>query len=418
MSATTKKSIMQGTAILAVVGIICKLIGVFFRIPLTKMVGDSGMAIYEAVYPTYSLLLTISSAGIPVAVSRMVSHCVNRNDPRNAKRIFQVALTSLAILGFAAMAIMVVFRGTLSWWVKDGAGEATLGFVMIAPSVLIVCVMSAFRGFLQGQQKMAPTAMSQLIEQVAKVSISLPLASLGMKMGPQIGLPPYAAGATFALLGISIGEGFALVYMGYKFYQNRKEFARIEQNPEEEPLTAKLIAWRLFVVALPITAGACIVPLSSFIDSGMIRGLLMQAGFSHDFARDTYGRYAGIVITYINVPTALAIAVTMATVPAISAGVSRKDYAYVKEQSHLGLRYAFIIGLPCAVGMSLLAEPLIRLFFNNENVWQTANMLRLSAFTIIFFTVVQTTSSILQGLRKQRIPMYTLMAGVVVKIVL
>lgn len=416
MASQTKKSIMQGTMTLAVVGLICKIIGVFFRIPLSKLLGDGGLGIYEMVYPTYSLLLTVSSAGIPVAVSRMVSHSVNRNDPRNAKRIFWVALSALLVLGFIAMVVMTVFRGVFASWVKDS--QTVVGFAMIAPSVLIVCVMSAFRGFLQGQQDMKPTAMSQLIEQVGKVAVSLPLAAVGMKFGDRLNLPPYAAGATLALLGISISEAMALLYMYIQYSKNKKVFNQIVQDPLEEPLTVKLIAWRLLAVALPITIGACIVPLSSFIDSGMIKGLLVKAGFTADFARETYGRYSGIVITYINVPTALAIAVTMATVPAISAGVSRKDYGYIREQSHLSLRYGFIVGFPCSIGMSVLAEPLIRIFYNNQNTLQTANMLSISAMTIVFFTVVQATSSILQGLRKQRIPMYTLMLGVAVKIIL
>lgn len=416
MSSQAKKSIMQGTMTLAVVGLICKIIGVFFRIPLSKLLGDGGLGVYELVYPTYSLLLTVSSAGIPVAVSRMVSHSVNRNDPRNARRIFQVALAALFILGLMAMVVMIFMRGAFSAWVNES--ETTLGFAMIAPSVLIVCVMSAFRGFLQGQQDMKPTAMSQLIEQVGKVAISLPLAALGMRLGDRLSLPPYAAGATLALLGISISEGLALFYMYIQYHKNKKVFNQIEQNPLEKPLSIKVIAWRLLVVALPITIGACIVPLSSFVDSGMIKGLLMKAGFAADYAKETYGRYAGIVITYINVPTALAIAVTMATVPAISAGVSRRDYGYVREQAHLSLRYGFIVGFPCSIGMSVMAEPLIRIFYNNQNVPQTASMLSISAMTIVFFTVVQATSSILQGLRKQRIPMYTLLVGVGAKIIL
>lgn len=417
MSSTAKKSILQGTMTLAVVGIVCKLIGVFFKIPIVKILGDSGYGIYESVYPTYSLLLTISSAGIPVAVSRMVSHCVSRNDPRNAKKVFMVALGALTILGFIAMMGMALLRYGFAWWVNDTAGETVMGFVMIAPAVLIVCVMSAFRGFLQGQQNMTPTAISQLIEQVGKVAVSLPLAALGLKLGGALNLPAYAAGATLALLGISISEGLALIYIYFKYRQNRSAFRAIVQNPLEEPLTTKVTAWRLLVVALPITVGACIVPLSGFIDSGMIKGLLVQAGFSSKMALETYGRYQ-LVLTFINIPTALAIAVTMATVPAISAGMSQGDYGYVRAQSKLSLRYGFIIGFPCSVGMSLLAEPLIRMFFNNAHAAQTGSMLSISALTIVFFTVVQVTSSILQGLRKQRIPMYTLMVGVGVKILL
>ncbi len=400
---------------LAIIGLICKIIGLFFKLPIIKILGDSGYGIYEKVYPTYSLLLTISSAGLPVAVSRMVAHYVNKNDPRNAKKIFHVALGVLALLGFVSMVAMVFFRAGFARWVNSD--ETVLGFVMIAPAVLIVCVMSAFRGFLQGQQEMGPTAFSQLIEQVAKVAVGLPLAIIGMKMGEKLNLPPYAAGATLTLLAISISEGLALIYIYVKYVQNKKVFRQYQQQGRSNPLTTKTAASRLMAIALPITIGACIVPLSGFIDSGMITGLLLKAGFEQKLALEVYGRYM-LVITYINIPTALAIAVSMATVPAMSAGIAQNVDGYVGQQSHLSLRYGFVIGFPASVGMSILAEPLVRLFFNNQHAPHTASMLQISALTIVFFTIVQVTSSILQGLRKQRIPMYTLMVGVLAKIIL
>ena len=193
--AKTTKSLVGGITVLSAAGIICKLVGVLFSIPLTWLIGAEGLGIFQSVFPTYNLLLTISSAGLPVAISRMVSHCLAKDDPRNARRVFRVALWLLAALGCVCSIVMLACSHQLAQLVDEP--QSVQGFMVIAPCVAIVCVLSAFRGFMQGQQNMVPTATSQLIEQVGKVFISLPLAYLGSRMG-------LAEGAAGALLGITI----------------------------------------------------------------------------------------------------------------------------------------------------------------------------------------------------------------------
>lgn len=166
--------------ILSVVGLICKIVGALYRIPLAWLIGDEGMGTYQLVFPTYNMLLTISSAGLPVAISRMVSFTLARDDPRNARRIFRVALCLLSTLGLIATLLMLVRSPTLA--LRSGDPSTQPGFVAIAPALLLVCAMSALRGFMQGQQNMVPTAISQLIEQVGKVFVALPLAYFGMRI--------------------------------------------------------------------------------------------------------------------------------------------------------------------------------------------------------------------------------------------
>ena len=173
----TQKSIVGGMTVLGITGIICKLVGVLFSIPLTWLIGADGMALFQLVFPTYNLLLTISSAGLPVAISRMVSHCLAKDDPRNAKRVFRIALLMLTVLGLICTILMLVGNQFLAN--RVGEPQAAAGYVAIAPCLAMVCMLSAFRGFMQGQQNMVPTATSQIIEQVGKVFISLPLAYFG-----------------------------------------------------------------------------------------------------------------------------------------------------------------------------------------------------------------------------------------------
>lgn len=407
------KSIVGGMTVLGLAGVICKLVGVLFSIPLTWLIGADGQGVYQAVFPTYNLLLTISSAGIPVAVSRLVAHCLAKDDPRGAKHTFRVAAMLLAGMGCIATIIMLAGSSMLAQHVSQP--ESQLGFQVIAPCVAIVCVLSAFRGFMQGQQNMVPTAISQLIEQVGKVFIALPLAYLGSRIS-------IAHGAAGALLGTTIVEAVALLYMIILYMRGRQRFDAIQQLSAEPPEASVSLAKRLMAISVPITIGACIVPLSQFVDSSMLLDRMMAAGQTLAQARPVYGLFSGMVIRIINIPTALALAVSMSLVPAISSARAVQDDAAVAKQSDLGLRFAFLIGFPCSIGMSVLSEPIMRFFYQEtlsaEHLQIGSELLSVSSLTIVLFTVVQATSSILQGLGKQRIPMYTLVAGVVCKIAL
>lgn len=419
MSENTKtKSIISGMTVLGLAGVICKLVGVLFSIPLQWMIGLEGLGVYNAVFPTYNLLLTLSSAGLPVAVSRLVARSLARDDPRSAKRVFRTALTLLTALGCVATLIILGGSGLLSERVN--ISESRLGFQLIAPCVALVCVMSAFRGFMQGQQDMKPTAVSQLIEQVGKVVIALPLAHLGSVYGAASGMSA-AYGAAGALLGTTMAEGAALVYMLLRYLRSRRQFQSLPQSAGENEPTAS-IARQLLLISIPITIGACIVPLSQWIDSAMLMDRLQVAGSDYAEAKKLYGLFTGTVIRIINIPTALALAVSMSLVPAISSAKALNDDETIRRQSDLGLRFAFLIGFPCSVGMSVLSEAVMRFFYENttEEVYLITGgqLLAVSSLTIVLFTVVQASTSILQGLGKQRIPMYTLVAGVVCKIAL
>ena len=409
---STPKSILKGLTILSLVGIISKIIGALHRIPLAWFIGEQGMGIYQLVFPTYNMLLALSSAGLPVAISRMVSYSLGKQDEKNAQRIFKLALYSLLILGFISMMLMIVFSPQLAR--RSGNLSTQIGFIAIAPSLLIVCAMSAYRGYLQGHQNMVPTAISQLIEQIGKIVIALPFAYFGSRIS-------IAYGAAGVLLGITISEAVSLAYIIIKCHKlQRKNFDVPQPLPIAYEKNSVLLK-RLFAIAIPIALSACIVPLSGFIDSGLLLNRLIDAGIESGEALSSYGRYSGYVITLINVPSAFAAALAMNLVPSISTALSKNDFTNVQTQSRLGLRYSFLIGFPCSIGMSLLSKELLDLIFDFSSEFalvQTANLLSLSSLTIVLFTVVQSTSGILQGMKLQRIPMYTLIAGVTVKIIL
>ena len=409
------KSLVGGISILGLAGLICKVVGVLYRIPLADYIGGEGLGIYSKVFPAYNVLLTVSSAGIPVAISRMVSHHITRQDPRNARRVFGVAAPTLALLGFIGTLLLLLGSRYLSE--RVGTPESRLGYIAIAPSVLLVCVMSAFRGYMQGHRRMMPTAISQLIEQVGKVGIALPLAVLGMRRGGP------GMGAAGALLGTSIAEAAALGYMAAAHLRSRRIFAAIPQR-DIAPMPRRTIGARLAAISIPITLGACIVPIAGLIDSFMITQLMERGGMAEGEALIRYGLYSGMVITLINVPTALAMAMSTNLVPDIASGVARGDTEYIARESRTGLRIASVVGFPCAAGMSLLAQPILYLCYAYSGRYTpaqldvAASLLQVSALTIVLFTMVQATSGILQGAGHQRLPMYTLLAGVICKVAL
>ncbi|NLB39648.1 MAG: polysaccharide biosynthesis protein [Clostridiales bacterium] len=407
-----QKSLVGGISILGIAGLICKAVGVLYKIPLAGAIGPEGMAVYHQVFPTYNLMLTISSAGIPVAISRMISGFLVRDDRRSAHATFNVALLLLGVVGMLGMLAMVGASPFLAR--ASGSRDAQLGFIMIAPSLFFVCVMSAFRGFMQGRRRMVPTAISQLIEQVGKVAVALPLAAWGMARGG------FAMGAAGALLGTSIAEAVALVYM---MADERRQKPAFDALPQAEmPLPRRrALARELTWISVPITIGACIVPLAGAVDSFMLI-TLMSDYLPIMQARISFGVYTGLVLTLINVPTALAMATAANLVPAISASFEQKEYGAIAHDASAGLRVASVIGFPSAVGMSLLAEPILFLLFGRSGKYSAADLqigarlLEISSLTILLFTQVQATSGILQGLHKQRIPMITLAIGVALKV--
>ena len=406
------KSLLGGMTVLGVTGIVCKLIGVLFSIPLTWIIGVRGLGVFQGVFPTYNLLLTVSSAGLPVAVSRMVSHSLARRNPAEARAVFRVALWIMAALGLAATLLMLGMSDSLSRFVHQP--ESVDGFRVIAPCVFIVCVLAAFRGFMQGQQNMVPTAISQLIEQVGKVVISLPLAYLGNRTSA-------AMGAAGALLGITVVEAIATLFVIILYFRQRGAFRAL---PQEAVPAARdgALAGQLMAISIPITISACIVPLAQFVDSAMLVQRMGAAGIPAGEAQELYGLFSGLVIRLINIPTALALAISMSLVPAISAAYAVEDGERLRGQTRLGIRFAFLVGFPCAVGMSLLSRNIISFFYQetltSAHLQTASELLSVSSLTVVLFTVVQATSAILQGIHRQRIPMYTLCVGVGLKILM
>ena len=409
MAKNDKKTFVKGAVILGVAGLLCKIIGAFFRIPLYNMLGD-GMQYYEAVYPYYSTLLVISSAGLPTAISRMVAERMAVGDVFGAKRVFRKSQVLLLSIGLATTALM--FFGA------DFLARTTVGplaapsFRVMSPALLIVSIMCSYRGYLQGLQKMTGTAMSQLAEQAGKLAIGLYLAAKWMPRGIEYG-------AMGAVAGVTLSELLALIVVGV-FYLTRKRDIELQAVSDESTSSSKGIIRGLLAIAIPVTIGASIMPITGIVDASLIKNTLMSIGFSDAAASMRYVALRSNVTNIINMPAALTIALAMSLVPAISAARTANDQKTIHTVSAMGIKIAMFIGIPCAVGLFALSAPVIDLLYkiDGERLMIASALMSTSAIGIIFLSLVQTLTGILQGAGKQHIPVINLIIGVLVKVVL
>ena len=410
MAKNEKKSFVKGAFILGVAGLICKVIGAFFRIPLYNMLGD-GMQYYEAVYPYYSTLLVISSAGLPTAISRMVAEHTAVGDILGAKRVFRKSQILLLIIGLVTTALM--------YFGADFLARTTVGplaapsFRVMSPALLIVSVMCSYRGYLQGLQQMTGTAMSQLAEQAGKLLIGLYLASKWMTKGLEFG-------AMGAVAGVTISELIALLVVGGFYLFRKRDIELMQPDSDAATVSDRHIIRGLLAIAIPVTIGASIMPITGIADASLIKSTLMSIGFDEAAASMRYVALRSNVTNIINMPAVLTIALAMSLVPAISAARTAKDQKTINTVSAMGIKLAMFIGIPCAVGLFALSAPVIDLLYtiDDQRLAIASALMRTSAIGVIFLSLVQALTGILQGAGKQHIPVINLVIGGVVKVVL
>lgn len=409
----SKRTFFQGAVVLAAAGIVIKILGAVFRIPLANMIGSQGMAYYQAAYPVYVFFMMLATAGIPVAISRMVSERLAENKILHAHKVYKVSIILLLIIGVTSSSICFFGASHIVRWINiPGAYYAMRA---IAPALLFVSLMAAFRGYFQGMQNMKPTAVSQIIEQFFRVGIGLFLAWYFIKTSSEYA----AAGAAFGATIGGIAGLLTVVIIYFKRSRNRREASAIGYIGDDlEPGIA--ILSKIFVIAVPITIGAAIMPIMNFIDVAIIMKRLEAAGFVLSRAEDLYGQLSGFAGPLINFPQVLTQAVAMSLVPAVAMAAKQKDNEFLHRNVSLGLRTAMMAGFPCAVGLLVLAKPIMMALypFQRESAVEAAPILMIMAIGVIFLSNVQTLTGILQGVGKQLVPVKNLAIGALFKIII
>ncbi|MFA7502034.1 MAG: polysaccharide biosynthesis protein [Anaerovoracaceae bacterium] len=406
------KTFLKGALILGVAGLTIKALGAVFRIPLTNIIGDGGMGYYQTAYPIYVLFLTIATAGLPTAISRMVAERLAVDEPGEAHRVFRLSFRLLLSIGLVSSALLYFGAGHITALIREP--EAVHAMKATAPALFFVPLMASFRGYFQGRQNMAPTAMSQVVEQLFRVSIGLGLAVYFLPKGLQYA----AAGASF---GASAGGLFGLLGIGLLYMRHRSDFAEgIACANREAKQSSRAILWGLLIIAVPITVGAAIMPIINAIDTAIVKARLMQIGYDSDIARGLYGQLTGMAAPLINFPQILTQAVAMSLVPVVASAYRRGQNEFMRENIALGLRLALLLSIPAASGMAVLARPIMLLIYplQKESAINAASCLAILAWGIVFLATIQILTGVLQGVGKQIIPVRNLLAGAAVKIVL
>jgi stage V sporulation protein B len=407
-----RRSFVGGAVILGAVGILIKALGAVFRIPLANIIGDDGMGYYQTAYPIYVLFLTIATAGIPTAVSRMVAERYAKDKPYEAYRVFRTSSKLLFATGLVSASILFFGAGAITSAIKEP--DAIYCMRAIAPALIFVPLMGSYRGFFQGRQDMRPTATSQFVEQLFRVICGLALTVILLPKG----LPMAAAGASF---GATAGGFFGFLAMLVIYFRNKAgieaEISTLDRTPDET--TASIVKTIIFI-AVPITIGASIMPIITSIDTALVKSRLMTLGYSSAEARALYGQLTGMAQPIINLPQVLTQAVSVSLVPVIASSYKRGDTEFMEENIVLSIRYAMMIAMPCAFGLMVMSTPIMLMLYpaQPEAAVGAANCLEVLAVGVIFLSIVHATTGTLQGIGKQHIPVLNLVIGAVCKIFL
>lgn len=408
-----KSSFVKGALVLMVFGILSKIIGAIYRIPLTRIITPEGMGLYQMVFPVYSLMLTISSSGLPSSISKLVSENLAKNQYRQADRIMKVSFCLLFC--FSLVCSLIVVFGSGLFAKIQGNTNATVCYLGLAPAIILVGLISGFRGYFQGRQKMFPSAVSGFIEQLFKLVFGLTLAYLFLPKGI-----PYAV--LGAMIGISISELFAFIYLWISYAVFRRKHKQDEGQDIGVLYTSKKTAKIILSTSIFVTLGSLIMPLGMIVDSALIINILKGISFSTKQATTLFGLESGTVGSIVNMPVILSLALSTAILPCVCSSVSKGDKEGAKKSASKALLYALLIALPASFGCFALANPIIKLLYgrslSQEEIIIASRILEVASISIFYLAMVQVSSGILQGISLAKVPTISLAVGMSIKIVL
>lgn len=405
--------VKQGT-ILAIAAIIVKFIGFIYKIPLQKIIGDSGYTYYFQGFAVYGVILIISAYGVPMALSKMLSEknaLGKYAEAEQVLRITSILTIILSILGalflwFGAEFIALMFFNT---------PEVEYALKALAPTLILMPFLCILRGYFQGHHTMVPTAVSQIIEQILNALGGLLLASLLIGASVELG----AAGAT---LGTTLGALFAVLFLAYLFVNYRKREKKHNKNITQSEVSDKQILKEILYVLVPITIVATISSIINLIDSAMFPWGMASQGMEREIYTELLGLYSGKFLLLTNFPIAIATALAAATIPSIAASIVRKDFGLAEAKMNKVIKIVTIIILPATVGLTVLAEPILLTVYGQDfgiNQLETAtNYFRIGSCIVYFFSIFQITNAVLQGMHRVKEPVKNMLIAGTIKIIL
>ena len=426
-----KQTFLQGTAVLAMATVLVKLMGFLFKVPLNNIIGEDGFGYFNTAYDVYNVLLMISTTGLPVAMSRMISQAQTLGNHAQIRRIYRTSLYVFLTIGMVGSLGMLFFCRQLSVMVTTNE-NSWAAIAALAPCVLLICLVSAYRGFFQGQSNMTPTSVSQIFEAVTRLVVGLGLAWLVMKLTGEAAVRAQgivlASGETAqdygditlaaggAILGVTLGSLISVVYLHHKYRQSNQILSLGGGTAKSTRSTMK----ELLSIAVPITLGSAGLQIINLFDTMIyMRRLTGALQWTEKMADSAKGVY-NFCQTVFALPCSFIPTITIAVIPAITASLTRKDLAEAKATSESSVRTMALIAMPCAAGLFVMAEPVIRLLcstYTEDRIQLAATMLAILGLTVIFNSLVLLLNAIMQAHGDVVTPVVNMLIGGIIKII-
>lgn len=407
---TNNHKFLKGTLILTISSIVVKVIGSLNWIILSRIMGGEGIGLYQMGFPIYLMAITVSSAGIPVAISIITAEKIAQHDYLGAKRVFNISLRLLLVTGLVFSLSLVFGANWLieNHWIRDG--RAYYSIIALAPAVFFVTFLSSFRGYLQGWQIMTPTAASEIVEQLMRVVTMIFFANMLMPYGLA-----YAAGG--ASMGAGVGAFCALLVLCWFYARLKKQFhgELVKQAAHAVKEPAMAVIKRLLLLALPVSMSSLMLPVVANLDLLIVPARLEVAGFNVAQATELFGYLTGMAVPLVNLSTILTASLAISLVPSISESRALQDGAGIKEKTKTAFSVTAIITIPCTVGLFCLAEKIAGMIYNAP---LAAAAIQTMSTGIFLLGVHQVSTGILQGLGKTSIPVVNMILAGAVKVIL
>ena len=407
MSDEKKQSFLHGAALLAGATAIVKVIGAFYKIPLNAIIGEQGFSYFYTAYEIYAVLLLISTAGLPVAVSRLISQAHSLRHYNQVRQVYTTSRNIFLVLGALSSLLMTVFCRQLADFMEQPDAWFAIG--CLGPCALLVCLLSAYRGFFQGQGNMIPTSVSEVVEAFFKLVIGVAAAVLLLQMTNNVS---YAAGG--AILGVTCSCLISGLYLSSKF---RKAYKNLPESAET-PRTTRSTAKSLLSIAIPITIGSAGLQLLSVVEAKLYMGQLLSLGNTQAQADTMKGIY-NMTQTIFNMPCSFIPAITMSIIPAITAHITLMDDKAVCATEESAARITGLICMPCAFGLATLAGPVTALLggYTGADLILSTSLMTIMGYNIMFNAVVLLTNAMMQAHGHAVVPVVNMFIAGIMRLV-
>lgn len=417
MSSKVRKSIVVQGSILAMAGIISKIIGFIYRVPMANILGNSGNGIYSVAFGIYNIALTLSSYSMPLAVSKLMSERLAKQQYKNAFFLFNKAfIFAIAVGSVAALSLFIGADAFARIYNTDGLARPLR---ILAPTTFIVALLGTCRGFFQGHKSMVPTAISQIIEQIVNAVVSVIGATMCVRMC-QVETDEASYGAMGGTMGTLAGAFVALIIFFVLFGVYRKRFNAEKLENDELTEDTDFVYKVIFLTVFPVIISQSIYQLGYTLDDLLFSNIMHIKGFGSDEISSFQGVFNTQYNQMINLPTAIATAMAAATLPSVVASYATKDFDMVHKKADMVLKINMIIAIPSFVGLAVLAEPIMLVLFPGlKEYHDTAVLLiRTGSFAVVCYALSTLTTSILQGCNRMKVPVINSGISLVIHVIL